>query len=158
MFSWKVVRSSILVLCAFLLGASPLAANMVCQSHAALRATPPSLAETASVSQPSVIKVISASSLESIPLAYPSSGMALENSHYVFVVTDPVTGAGVLTLAGGAALIDGPLPIGDIIGAGILIGGLIIIWSQTPEEAINDIKSPSAIRRQPRRLCSCRVS
>jgi len=67
--------------------------------------------------------------------------MALENSHYVFVVTDPVTGAGVLTLAGGAALIDGPLPIGDIIGAGILIGGLIIIWSQTPEEAINDIKT-----------------
>ena len=135
MSSMKVVRSSMLCLSAICLGVSPLAANMVGQAHAALGVTPTIVTETVPVSKLTPLTVIPTSSRNANSL----TELETESTRYVFVVTDPLTGAGVLTLAGGAALADGPLPIGDIIGAGIIIGGLIIIWSQTPEEAIHDV-------------------
>lgn len=52
--------------------------------------------------------------------------------------------SGVWTLALGVALIDGPLPIGDFIAAGILVGAAIIIVASTAEEAIQKIDTALA--------------
>jgi hypothetical protein len=131
----KVVHSSVLCMSAVFFGASPLAANMLYQCRGNFSAAPSFANENALLSRQLGITVVPASELSFL---MPSSELDQGSTRYVFVVIDPVTGAGILTLAGGAALADGPLPIGDIIAAGILIGGIIILWSQTPEEHIAD--------------------
>ena len=120
------------------MGVSPLAANMAYQYRTNL--TDISVMDRHISSISNGHRIIPASSLDSSP-AFPPIDMESNSAQYVVLVTDPLTGAGLLTLAGTAAMGDGPLPIGDIIGAGILIGGLIIIWSQTPEEHIEDCEN-----------------
>ncbi len=50
-----------------------------------------------------------------------------------------------MVLAGGCALVDGPLPIGDIIAGCILIGGAICVIINITNEAR---KTPKEIRRE----------
>lgn len=71
----------------------------------------------------------------------------LENYETVSLMFDvglPAPCVGVWTLAIAVSLIDGPLPIGDFIAAGLLVGAAIIIVASTAEEAIAKIDSALA--------------
>ena len=67
----------------------------------------------------------------------------VKNNSINFVDSNGLSMAGVLTLGGFAAAADGPIPVGDLIGLGIIIvGGTVYLIKNLQEEKEKDCLAP----------------